>query len=433
MSNFVEKEAVLGIEELFFSTTDQKGIITAGNEVFVRVSGYEPSELLGKPHNRIRHPDMPRAVFYLLWEEIRKGNSLSAYVKNRAKDGSYYWVFANVVPLPEGYISVRLKPTSTLLPTVQELYKKTLNLEKKEGMEKGLEFILNAVRELGFSDYQSFMTHAFSTEMEARDKLLLEKGPEEEKVIPKELQSLHGKGLWLESHYRGTASEMIQSVKVVGDIGGAGRRLALHFSGLHFMGINLLAAIERIGSSGTALSQVVVGIGNLGSELKSELTAVEESLRKVLSKVRSAEYLIQSARLQAEMTKIFMQEMLVNNSDQKEKLDHCMVLFKLTADGLPKISDSVDGFSSVMKACQASIDTFSQLSSGMEFIRLSSKIESSRLPASSSGAVSHFNETLGDLIIKIRSDLDLMSQSARLAQNNIQTIQLSLEDIRRAA
>ena len=220
---------------------------------------------------------------------------------------------------------------------------------------------------------------------------------------------------------------MIQSVKVVGDIGGAGRRLALHFSGLHFMGINLLAAIERIGSSGTALSQVVIGIGNLGSELKSELTAVEESLRKVLSKVRSAEYLIQSARLQAEMTKIFMQEMLVNNSDQKEKLDHCMVLFKLTADGLPKISDSVDGFSSVMKAYQASIDTFSQLSSGMEFIRLSSKIESSRLPASSSGAVSHFNETLGDLIIKIRSDLDLMSQSARLAQNNIQTIQLSLE------
>ena len=98
--------------ELFFSTTDQKGVITAGNQVFERVSGYALEDMVGRAHNIVRHPDMPRAVFRLLWDTIGAGRPIAAYVRNRAADGAYYWVMASVVPIAGGYLSVRLAPGS---------------------------------------------------------------------------------------------------------------------------------------------------------------------------------------------------------------------------------------------------------------------------------------------------------------------------------
>ena len=102
------------IDELFFSRTDQKGIIRSGNDVFVRVSRWDEADLVGAPHNVIRHPDMPRAVFRLLWDTLGAGQPIAAYVKNMARDGAYYWVMAAVVPWGDGYLSVRMKPTGPL-------------------------------------------------------------------------------------------------------------------------------------------------------------------------------------------------------------------------------------------------------------------------------------------------------------------------------
>lgn len=97
----VDVEVPFTFEELFFSRTNWRGVILAGNSVFQRVSLYSWDELIQKPHNVIRHPDMPKGVFWLLWDTIKKGEPVGAYVKNRAKDGRYYWVFAIVTPIGE--------------------------------------------------------------------------------------------------------------------------------------------------------------------------------------------------------------------------------------------------------------------------------------------------------------------------------------------
>ena len=110
-------ESPFALSELFFSRTDLRGVIHSGNRVFTRVSGYTAAELAGRPHNIIRHPEMPRAVFELLWENLKADRPICAYVKNMAKDGSYYWVFASVYPVPGGYLSIRLKPTSAIFAT----------------------------------------------------------------------------------------------------------------------------------------------------------------------------------------------------------------------------------------------------------------------------------------------------------------------------
>ena len=99
-------------DEEIISLTDFSGVITYVNETFAQISGYEAEELIGKAHNIIRHPDMPKSVFGDLWETVKRGEAWQGYVKNLRKDGGYYWVFARVSVMtkagkPVGYKSVR--------------------------------------------------------------------------------------------------------------------------------------------------------------------------------------------------------------------------------------------------------------------------------------------------------------------------------------
>ncbi len=126
-------------DDFIVSKTDIKGRITYGNRIFIEFSGYSEAELLGAQHNIIRHPDMPRAVFKLLWDTIQAKKECNAYVKNMAKDGSFYWVFANVTPNFDnnsnviGYFSVRRKPKASGVETVTGLYRSMLQEEQRAG------------------------------------------------------------------------------------------------------------------------------------------------------------------------------------------------------------------------------------------------------------------------------------------------------------
>ncbi len=112
---------------VILSKTDTKGIITDANDDFVEVSGYSREELIGQPHNILRHPDVPPAAFADLWATIRKGKLWNGIVKNRRKNGDHYWVEANVTPIKEhgritGYVSVRVKPTREQIAAAEKLY-----------------------------------------------------------------------------------------------------------------------------------------------------------------------------------------------------------------------------------------------------------------------------------------------------------------------
>jgi len=148
--------------EIIVSKTDTKGKITYGNEIFIKISGYEEEELLGAPHNILRHPDMPKVIFKLLWETIQAGEEINAYVKNLSKDGSFYWVLANVTPSFDkngkiiGYFSVRRLPSKNALEIIKPLYAKLLSLEKSGGMNASLQYINEILEDKGVS-YEEFI------------------------------------------------------------------------------------------------------------------------------------------------------------------------------------------------------------------------------------------------------------------------------------
>ena len=129
--------------ELIVSKTDQQGKITYANRMFLDIAGYTEGECLGQPHSMIRHPEMPRCVFHMLWETIGAGQELFAYVKNRTKSGDFYWVYAHVTPsydrngAPAGYHSSRRVPNRAILAdTIIPLYRQLANEEQRHGNRK---------------------------------------------------------------------------------------------------------------------------------------------------------------------------------------------------------------------------------------------------------------------------------------------------------
>ena len=148
------KERLLDPDGIVVSKTNIKGLITYANQTFLEMAGYSEKEVIGKPHNIVRHPDMPHSVFKLLWDTIGKGNEIFAYVINRAKNGDHYWVFAHVTPIFEqsgsgaivGYHSSRRCPQRKAVETVIPVYRELCDEEArhanaKQGAEAALELL----------------------------------------------------------------------------------------------------------------------------------------------------------------------------------------------------------------------------------------------------------------------------------------------------
>jgi PAS domain S-box-containing protein len=145
-------------DEIIVSKTDLKGRITYANDVFLRVAQYTEAEVLGQAHNIVRHPDMPRCVFKVLWDTIQSGQEIFAYVLNMAKTGDHYWVFAHVTPSYDrhgamvGYHSSRRVPDRGAVAKAKSLYAALLAEERRhatprEQMAASLPVLLAALEQ----------------------------------------------------------------------------------------------------------------------------------------------------------------------------------------------------------------------------------------------------------------------------------------------
>ncbi len=171
----------LGPTELFFSTTDRRGVIRLGNSVFARVSGYTLEEMAGRPHNIVRHRDMPAGMFRLMWDRLGDGGPVGVYVRNRTKAGASYWVFATMSPVPGGYVSVRMAPCSRYFELAEDLYTHASGAERaairagcdrREAATQGALGLEEALQRHGYHDYDEFMQEALPAEITARARLV---------------------------------------------------------------------------------------------------------------------------------------------------------------------------------------------------------------------------------------------------------------------
>lgn len=153
-----DHEIILDPKRYIVSKTDTKGIITYGNDYFVEISNYKESELIGKPHNLIRHPDMPKVIFKLMWDRIQIGGSIIAIVKNLAKDGSFYWVVTEFESKRDklnnqitGYTAFRKAAPRDAIAEIEKVYIKLLEIEKESGIEGSRNYFIGMLEDKGLS------------------------------------------------------------------------------------------------------------------------------------------------------------------------------------------------------------------------------------------------------------------------------------------
>lgn len=339
--------------EIFFSRTDGRGKIVAGNSVFQRISQYDWDELLGQPHNVIRHADMPRGIFWLLWDRIRRGLLTGAYVKNRARDGRHYWVFAIVAPAENGYLSVRIKPGSETFGLVAREYARLLTLEAERSLtpaESGA-LMTERLAELGFSDYDAFMAHALTDEVAARNAMI--ERPEDRMM----------------AHFRklmdGARSIMQTTAQLVSGY-------AQH----QFVPLNLFVQAGRLGQAGSAIGTISGNYSLLSEEIRSGLASFSVAAARVSSNICEGAFMLGTARIQQETISLFAGE------PPQAAVDHAREMSHLTAqeqsyrrharDKLCGIRDDVEQFH------RQTLD-LKRLASGLSAIRVMGKVESGRL------------------------------------------------------
>ena len=318
------------IQELFFSTTDKKGVITSGNTVFARVSGYTQAEMTGRPHNMIRHPDMPRAVFKLFWDYMKAGKPIAAYVKNMASDGRYYWVLALAAPTADGYLSVRFKPSSPLFAVVEAIYRELRALEltyeqggpePKAGIPAAEVRLADLLREKGFATYDAFMRAMLEQELGARDARLSHdqkslflpqpdrrsgEGPVHQALreIYQECQQVYGKIHELHAQLGACARVNEQLTAQSRTILGLTNEFGL-------VALNVAIKSSRLGGAGEALGVIATHLAQAAAGVAAIVQTLARQADTVSNWLGETSFSLAWARLQFEMTTTYYREMLL--------------------------------------------------------------------------------------------------------------------------
>ena len=297
-------ESAFEFHEMFFSTTDKKGIITSGNNVFQRISEHPFSKLIGAPHNLIRHPDMPKSVFGLFWSTIQAGKPICAYVKNMSAKGDYYWVFACVFPTPEGFLSVRIKPSSELFEAAKAFYPAVLQEEKKNGVEASGKLLFQLLAEAGFPDYESFMTRALVLEITGRQKILTENS---------KLVTTIGTGLNRTVYLRNRdLGQMVSRLTTFSSINKklseSIKQMMDTFGSLRSLTINMSLASSHLGKTANTLAVVSESFQNFANETFQEVQNFNECLKTSRSALQKSEFQITTAFLQNQMLSFFIND-----------------------------------------------------------------------------------------------------------------------------
>ncbi len=376
--------------ELFFSLTDGKGKIRYGNQVFTRISAYSDEDLLDQPHNVIRHPDMPRCVFQLLWDYLKAGKSIAAYVKNLAQDGRYYWVLAVVVPCRDGYLSVRLKPSTALFDAAQSIYAETLAFEqdiegkagKKQAIEQATPFLLEKLAGAGFANYDDFMRTALTQELAARNDQILTNPPLDTaacgslrgtaslQTLRDELSSIIGQLDTVFSSldaFEDLSNRLSAKQKIMEELGPS----------LSFLALNTNVSASRLGSEGAVLTVIARNLGDCSKEADRLIGTLMERMGPLCDNARKLAYDVAVAQLEAQVIESFADELIADDealADERVQVSLDILTEELTRCCRSVISGLHGLLADVQVLVKASSDLVTQVEQ-MKIAQLNGKIE----------------------------------------------------------
>lgn len=434
----IDEACRFATSELFFSTTDRRGVIRSGNDVFTRISGYKESELIGFAHSKVRHPAMPHSVFQLFWNTIEAGDTIAAYVKNRAKDGRYYWVMAVAAPIENGFLSVRLKPTSPLLSTVEKVYAKVRDIElsgrdrglsKEKFIAEGTAVLFKELSELGFADYPAFMHHALSTEMVSRQKELGRgQGDNRSRSSKKAdfandtvLRRLLAQNETCDQHLNrmlSRLSEMHLAIEAFPGISAA----MVEQSRL----IGMAALNSRISATSDTLKAVSQAMAETEVENRELLDHLQSLVETLVASLDELSFEVSVAALQGEVCTHFLDEVVsaqsqaTQNSKPTEEgtcntLDSIATLIKASSARIESLFARLENAGGWFRSLESRSEQLACIDRRLQFVRLVGVTESATL-ASDHTFRDLFNELQG-LLEGMRHSCDALAQQVKASKS----------------
>lgn len=389
-----DREREFRVEELFFSTTDARGIITSCNDVFVRISGWAWGELLGAAHSIIRHPDMPRCVFKLLWDRLEQGLPVVAYVKNMARDGGYYWVTALVLPVKGGYLSVRLKPTSPILGIVKGLYQQLLAVEaghadRKEGMAASGAALFAALAKLGFPTYDAFMKHVLGEELASREKLRPRRAAE----ARAHGGAADGRGLDVvvreSTQANGTFERLFgvlqQLLMLDKSLQGKTEFITEVAETTQILALNACVESARLGDEGRALSVLADNLSFASVDIARMTQELTGQLGELGAAVRDVSFDLCVAKVQVEMLREFVspsgavQDQACVGYDARRRVDDLRMLAERAGDSAARATQTLVRVQRLSSSLGSLADRLGKSFQTLRFVHLGGLIESARI------------------------------------------------------
>lgn len=346
--NLMNESRHFSVEELFFSTTDPKGRILLGNNVFRRISGYSWDELRNKPHNIIRHPDMPRIVFKALWDTIQAGRPIAAYVKNMAKDRRHYWVVAFVAPILDGYLSVRFKPTSPLFETVKGLYTQLRAVEasieseskdRRAAMAASGKLLGETLNSLGFASYDDFMREMLKVELQSREAQLHRRAPSPaasgREAGDRALASEQFSGLDFAARAARRFDELLEELRTLFDdlesyvsvnkgVREKSDSVTEIAESLRVLALNGTIEADRLGATAAGLRPILDWLRSFSAGITKEVARLSGSLSELTRDVDRVVFDLSAAKLQTEMTALFAHELADRSAEEDPNSDDRM-------------------------------------------------------------------------------------------------------------
>lgn len=366
-------------EEIFFSITDKTGVILFGNDTFVKISGYSRQELIGAPHNIIRHPDMPKAVFKLLWDTIKQNNPIAAFVKNMAIDGSFYWVFAFVFPLKEGYLSIRIKPKSALFKAAQDIYQSVLPVEKKDTQE-AFQLLVNTVLGAGFSNYNDFMIQAAMEEFRLRDQTQHHSVPLNTKIHHDDQIVMLTKKTAQELKHQFDQIPVFQNI--LQSFMKTEESLNEEFKKLSYVSINMNILAEKYGKAAESLCVVAIQFSKLSTEITDSLKLINDFMKAFQDSIQKLSISLISLKVQMMMVEYFVNESLEKMNSHHDSFNDMVANQKYFSELFTQSCHNLISNLNHLKLEGVKIDRLlaevQKSALGLEIIKFSGKMESSR-------------------------------------------------------
>lgn len=331
-------------DELFFSVTDRKGVITAANSVFGRLSRFGRAELVGAPHNVIRHPDMPGAAFRLMWDTLLAGRPFAAYVRNLAKDGAAYDVFATVVPLGDGFLSVRSAPSyAPLRDAALGLYAEVLPHEAAcraasgssvEAAAAGVDDLAARLAAAGFASYEEFMYSAVPAEVSAR---VAASGPPPEVADPGPVGEVLAAAIDVIRSLTEGIDRLDALQRLVDDLQVASEGARITADDLGAATSAAGRASAEVAARAPVLVRTSAAMDRLASDLVGCLVELAEALVTVRRAVMEQRFRIALARLHADMVVAFAVEMITGEAPPDD-LRHVLLLCRAVQEDVDALA-----------------------------------------------------------------------------------------------